>query len=217
MNEVTAACRQCNASFTYHRTGKPRLYCSVECRRRCISERKPRPARVRTYSKRLPFGPGNCIKCGQPAESEFIANTGGKNKIHTCRACRAAYMREYEAARRITPPRGPALSKADVLARARDKFQKSGRFARYGITAEDFDRMWKSQRGRCGICAGVLSNERAHGGCKVNIDHDHRDGRVRGLLCSRCNSGIGLLRDDPRLLRRAAKWVKSLPLVHDAQ
>ena len=40
------------------------------------------------------------------------------------------------------------------------------------------------------------------------IDHDHNTGQIRGLLCGGCNKGIGLLKEDPEILRRATEWVK---------
>lgn len=49
----------------------------------------------------------------------------------------------------------------------------------------------------------------------LSVDHDHISGHVRGLLCRNCNSAIGLLRDDPELIRRAANYVertRQLPL-----
>jgi hypothetical protein len=41
-----------------------------------------------------------------------------------------------------------------------------------------------------------------------HIDHDHKSGKVRGLLCSCCNTGIGFLKDDPRIMRKAADYVE---------
>jgi len=67
--------------------------------------------------------------------------------------------------------------------------------------------MLDKQDGACRICG---LTEKAHVeqyGCKLAIDHDHKDGSVRGLLCSRCNRGLGLFGDDPTLLIRAADYI----------
>ncbi len=59
----------------------------------------------------------------------------------------------------------------------------------YGIPYEEYERMVEALEGRCAIC---LRLPKKH----LSIDHDHKTGKVRGLLCSGCNAGIGLLRDD---------------------
>ncbi len=61
------------------------------------------------------------------------------------------------------------------------------------MTIEDFDRMLKDQDFRCAIC-GIMAETR------LDIDHDHVTNRVRGLLCYKCNVGIGHLDDNPILL-----------------
>lgn len=78
-------------------------------------------------------------------------------------------------------------------------------FNRYGITVGEFDQMLAEQDGVCVVC-GISGAEGSRFGVLV-VDHDHQTGAVRGLLCSKCNSGIGLLGDDPAVLRRAAEYV----------
>ncbi|WP_280138712.1 endonuclease VII domain-containing protein [Trujillonella endophytica] len=70
---------------------------------------------------------------------------------------------------------------------------------RYGITAADFDAMLAAQGGLCAICASAPAE---------HVDHDHDTGRVRRLLCFNCNGGLGQLRDDPGVLRAAARYVE---------
>jgi hypothetical protein len=75
----------------------------------------------------------------------------------------------------------------------------------YGITGRDCLQLLKRQGGLCAICGCSLLDE---GGWRINIDHDHRTGRVRGILCRRCNLGLGLFNDDPSRLARAAEYVR---------
>lgn len=75
--------------------------------------------------------------------------------------------------------------------------------AKYGVTCEIYDAILASQQGGCAICGIKPGNRR------LAIDHDHATGRVRGILCSNCNQGIGHLRDTPALLYSAAQYLES--------
>jgi hypothetical protein len=74
---------------------------------------------------------------------------------------------------------------------------------RYGITAEDYDRMMDEQGGACAICKAECRI-----GLRLAVDHDHDTGKVRGLLCTHCNQAIGKLHDDPALIRKAADYLE---------
>jgi hypothetical protein len=69
----------------------------------------------------------------------------------------------------------------------------------YGITLEDYSRMQKEQNGLCMIC-GKKS--------KLVVDHCHKTNKVRGLLCSKCNSGLGMFNDSILSLNYAIKYVR---------
>ena len=71
----------------------------------------------------------------------------------------------------------------------------------YGLTPEDVQALWESQGRRCAICG--RSN------IKFHVDHCHSTGRIRGLLCSNCNTAIGLFGDDPERLRSAALYLEA--------
>jgi hypothetical protein len=75
----------------------------------------------------------------------------------------------------------------------------------YGITAEDYDRMLSEQGGACAVCGGGPRGNHKY----LSVDHDHATGVVRGLLCTTCNPAIGMFKDDPALLRRAADYLES--------
>jgi hypothetical protein len=78
-------------------------------------------------------------------------------------------------------------------------------FRAYGLTMADFTALLDEQGGVCAICKGGRSGP----GNRLHVDHDHTTGVVRGLLCSRCNTAVGLLRDDPRLAIAAADYLSS--------
>jgi hypothetical protein len=75
------------------------------------------------------------------------------------------------------------------------------RVRKYGLTIEQYEQMLEEQNKRCRICAKEFRSE-------PHIDHDHATGAVRALLCSECNTGLGLFRDDPELLLAAANYVR---------
>ena len=68
-------------------------------------------------------------------------------------------------------------------------------FRKYGLTEKQFRALKRAQENRCAICGARLSG-------KICVDHDHTTKKVRGLLCHKCNTGLGFFEDDPiRLLR----------------
>lgn len=73
---------------------------------------------------------------------------------------------------------------------------------RYGVSVEKYSEMLVSQGGRCAIC-GAENPEPSNRKGYFSVDHCHETGEVRGLLCTRCNSGIGMLGDSPRNAMRA--------------
>lgn len=85
---------------------------------------------------------------------------------------------------------------------AREKILKQ-----YGITIADYEKMLLEQNNRCAICK---TDSPASPDLKTSfhVDHCHRTGVVRGLLCFRCNSAIGKLGDDPDLLETAAAYLR---------
>ena len=82
----------------------------------------------------------------------------------------------------------------------------------YGITEDDYDEMYRAQRGCCWICGVHQSTLKR----RLNVDHDHESGDVRALLCCNCNKGIGLLGDDPKTVQRAADYLRFHSGVHHA-
>ena len=72
----------------------------------------------------------------------------------------------------------------------------------YGITQEEYDAMLIKQAGGCAICGKPPLDVKF-----LSVDHNHQTGKVRGLLCRKCNLAIGILQDDPSLLRRAVNYL----------
>ena len=75
----------------------------------------------------------------------------------------------------------------------------------YGISLEDYERMYAEQGGVCKICSLPANHNSNH----LCIDHCHETGKVRALLCDLCNRGLGYFKDDTRLLDRASDYLRS--------
>lgn len=76
----------------------------------------------------------------------------------------------------------------------------------YGLTEADYQQMLEEQKRCCAICG----TDTPTGKWKVfAVDHDHRTGFVRGLLCNECNRGMGLLKDNVELLIKSAQYLSN--------
>ncbi len=133
---------------------------------------------------------GLCATC-HINPREFTPRT--KNPATRCNSCMAAAVRRYRA----TP--------AGILsARNVDIRRYHGK--------EGFDIVQNliiKQDNKCAIC-GLTASE-SHKSTKrpnLYIDHDHTSGKIRGLLCNNCNSGVGKLKDSPEMLRKAADYLE---------
>ncbi len=83
------------------------------------------------------------------------------------------------------------------------------RLKRTGITQAQYDAMQEEQGGVCAICGLPERQKSCLGNPKsLHADHDHETGSFRGLLCSRCNAGVGYLNDDPSLMEKAAQYLR---------
>lgn len=109
---------------------------------------------------------------------------------------------------------GPKLDDQAAYQRAwrlkRPELARSAGLKRtYGITIEQYNEMLAAQNGVCAICLQpeTHANPRHDNPFSLSVDHDHGTGRVRALLCMKCNRGLGNFSDNPALLRAAADYL----------
>ena len=157
-----------------------------------------------------------CNKCGLPFpfDEEYFRpykNKVGDEILHkVCRSCECEYSRKWYATRTVT-------EKENVLARGRKRHKTWTAANRehirekwlqkaYGITSTEFSAMARKQGNSCAICATPIDVSDKH---SCHVDHRHADGLIRGILCSKCNRGIGFFNDDPMLLLAAAQYVST--------
>lgn len=103
-----------------------------------------------------------------------------------------------DCARLLRPERRVPVAPLAVLPEvSRDTLRK------YGITHDDYLALKAEQGNRCAVCQRPpLGNGR------LVIDHNHATGQVRGLLCGNCNTALGMLGDDPDVLRSASQYLR---------
>lgn len=69
----------------------------------------------------------------------------------------------------------------------------------------EYQKLFDKQKGLCAICNTPENNKRK----RLAVDHDHSTGKVRGLLCDRCNRGLGYFKDSPELLHKGINYLRS--------
>ena len=158
-----------------------------------------------------------CITCS----TTFETKARDKNCSAKCRAVynkarqvivkRAWYLKNKttirDKAKIYYQENKEAISKSnsDYRKKNKDSIASSKRKSKYGIEAHEYERLYSLQNGLCAICLTRAKDSR---GRELNVDHCHTTGKVRGLLCSSCNMGIGMLLDDYQNLARAAAYLK---------
>jgi hypothetical protein len=80
---------------------------------------------------------------------------------------------------------------------------KANRIKQYGITAEEYNKIFEKQKGYCAIC-GKHQSELKN---TLSVDHDHITGKIRGLLCINCNTILGHSKDNPEILQKAVGYL----------
>ena len=79
------------------------------------------------------------------------------------------------------------------------------RLKKTGWSPEDYEYAWYRQEGKCAICGCELGTSRY---TKPAADHDHKTGKLRGILCTQCNTALGLMKDSPYRLESAIRYLE---------
>lgn len=153
-----------------------------------------------------------CLGCGPRYLHEFGRNTSKSDGLATrCRACNREAAREKKQAWLAVNPdymREYRQQNKERIAKQQSDRQKrlakTIKLKRYGLSEAEFEAKRESQAGRCAICNGEPTGRWK----TLHIDHDHKTGQVRGLLCNECNTALGMFRDSADLLRKAAEYLE---------
>jgi hypothetical protein len=141
-------------------------------------------------------GKSYCKQCSKEAHAKWVE----ANREH-----RNAYQQRW-ALRHVAVVKA---QKKKWYESNKDKVAGQDRFRRYGLTQEQYGALLLRQDGCCAICKSPEPKGRG----RWHVDHDHKTGAVRALLCTGCNLGVGHFRDDPKLLRAAADYLERPPAI----
>jgi len=140
----------------------------------------------------------------------------GSRYRSACKSCYAAHNRRQnekhnEKRRQYDAARGPGWERSGRAQYEPSEEEKFFAYAlrTYGLSRERYEAMHAEQEGRCAICRGECNRSNSERLC---VDHDHATGQVRGLLCFKCNVGLGRFNDDPALLLGAINYLRSAEL-----
>jgi hypothetical protein len=131
---------------------------------------------------RLVFGPEG-----------FQRNPQTSDGLNTyCRSCESVRMRAWREKNK---------------ARIQDKSRRDHLMSKYGITLEEYEYMLASQGGGCALCSRTAEEAQGGEGRALVVDHCHLTGRVRGVLCNRCNLGLASLESSPGWYELASDYL----------
>jgi hypothetical protein len=117
---------------------------------------------------------------------DFSKNKNRPDGHHTqCKVCRSKYKPSEESRKKNN-----------------ERLRRWNRLKTSGFTQEEYDAKLEEQGHRCAICGTTDSGPMA-----FHADHDHKTGQKRGVLCHKCNTGLGLLKDDVEILCSAIEYL----------
>lgn len=132
--------------------------------------------------------------------SKYQKESGGKNP-HRFKDGHVAYNKTGETKHEIQK-RADKKWRLAHPERVKE-FNRKQNLRKYGLTISDFDAMLEKQNGKCAVCGRPPENKHN----VLFVDHDHKTGKIRALLCYRCNCALGMVQDNPDILGRLVEYL----------
>ena len=161
----------------------------------------------------VPEAKNICLDCSEPI--------GAKSTSGLCKKCYGKryykenqekikqYQEENEDHIKQRKAKWYETNKDELRARARENYHKTKKSVQdrrlrkqYGIGNDDYEQLKSLQGDKCAICGEEQNDKR------LAVDHNHDTGKVRGLLCEKCNRGLGLFCDNVDLLEKAVTYLR---------
>lgn len=146
-----------------------------------------------------------CKKCGveKPVDAFKKVKDCKHGRSRLCKECHTKEVLAYQKVARTTPQFKAA--RRAWREKNKDKIKHQAKEAnvmrKYGVDLGEYTRLLSLQDGKCGICGSIISGRNA------TLDHCHTTGRLRGFLCGKCNSGLGMFNDRCDLLIKAVTYL----------
>jgi len=165
-----------------------------------------------------------CTKCGIEKElTDFHVDNCRKSGFRTdCKLCMKEYRKIfYQTNHKKVDKRNKKYFKEhreEGLKYRKDYYRSHKKEAkdldlkkRFGISLDQYNKILESQNGVCAVCGNeeIITYKNYNTGRSLAVDHNHETGKVRGLLCTGCNRGIGFFNNNPERLIKASNYLKN--------
>lgn len=186
-------CEQCSAEYV-PKSWKQTKFCSRECYKRWTTE-----VYLPNYRGEIKARSFTCQECGIVG----VQKGQGNHRRFCSTECRRKEILRYGARWRAQPGNRAKMRIAEKKWSSRNPERRRNIRLKcdYGLTPQQDIALGPS----CRICGITLA--KGHGANMRSIDHDHATGKVRGVLCIKCNAGLGYFRDNPALLLEAIQYL----------
>ena len=147
----------------------------------------------------------NCGICG--SEKRITILKSGKEKL-ICDKCRREKSSLWQKQNKERVNEKNRKWAKDNYDKKYDNSKNSKLLKEYGITLDEYNKMSESQNHCCKICGKGETKELNGTKWKLSVDHCHKTGKIRGLLCSKCNVGLAKFEEDEQQFINAIKYLK---------
>lgn len=161
-----------------------------------------------------------CTGCNQEKVLDSKHFTKDKNDssgfTYRCKICRAKAHKDWalknpDKVKTINDKNKEKRKKYYNTPENKLKYRKKYIERKFGIKYEVYEQMYSKQNGLCAICGEPETNKRQE---YLSLDHCHKKGHIRGLLCNSCNRGLGYFRDNQQYLENAKNYLNESNNVH---
>lgn len=199
MTKNTNTHNVCNERLA--REGGKATCCECDPHEGCTLGMKPYPGKFIPVD-RLPEATKKCTLCKKelPIDNFSLKKNSKSSYSVNCDKCRKSPMRIWDS---LNTEKSKERRKRYI----KSGNARAGRLTRrYGVSIKEYSEILASQNNVCAICSSLEPKGRYS---SFNIDHDHKTGKVRGLLCSNCNMGIGSFREDVEVIKKVISYLSN--------